>query len=69
VEARRGASAYEPEEAPRAIREAVEMGLHAVGIYARVTKGGHVVIIHDGDLARVAGESPRASERGRIGRA
>lgn len=62
VVAHRGASAYEPENTLRAIRRAVEMGAHAVEVDARVTKDGHVVIVHDEDLARVAGVQRRVSE-------
>lgn len=62
VVAHRGASAYEPENTLRAVRRAVEMGAHAVEVDARVTRDGHVVVVHDEDLARVAGVPRRVAE-------
>uniref|UniRef100_A0A7J3X7A5 Glycerophosphodiester phosphodiesterase n=1 Tax=Thermofilum pendens TaxID=2269 RepID=A0A7J3X7A5_THEPE len=44
------------------MRRAIEVGAHAVEVDARVTKDGDVVIVHDEDLARVAGVPRRVSE-------
>ncbi|RLG46262.1 MAG: glycerophosphodiester phosphodiesterase, partial [Thermoproteota archaeon] len=58
----RGASAYEPENTVRSIRRAFEMGADAVEVDARVSKDGHVVIIHDETVDRTTNGTGLVSE-------
>ncbi len=62
IVAHRGASAYEPENTIRSIRRAFEMGADAVEVDARISKDGHVVIIHDETVDRTTNGSGRVSE-------
>jgi len=62
VVAHRGASAYEPENTIRSIRRAFELGADAVEVDARVSKDGHVVIIHDETVDRTTDGTGMVSE-------
>ncbi len=57
--AHRGASAYEPENTLRAFERAIEMGATMLELDVYVSGDGHVVVSHDADLSRVAGEPAR----------
>lgn len=52
IVAHRGASAYEPENTLRAVRRALEMGADAVEVDVRLTRDGHIVVIHDATVDR-----------------
>ncbi len=58
----RGASAHEPENTLRSIRRAFEVGADAVEVDARVSKDGHVVIIHDKTVDRTTNGTGLVSE-------
>ncbi len=60
--AHRGASAYEPENTLRAFRRAVEMGADMIELDLRMSADGHLVVIHDEDVARVTGEPGSVAE-------
>ena len=48
----RGAMGLEPENTLRSFRRAVEEGANAVELDLRLTSDGHLVILHDADVAR-----------------
>lgn len=48
----RGARAYEPENSLRSFKRAVELGVDAVELDVRRSKGGELVVIHDADVKR-----------------
>jgi glycerophosphoryl diester phosphodiesterase len=60
--AHRGASAYEPENTLRAFRRAVELGADMIEFDVRLSLDGHLVVIHDEDVARVTGEPGLVAE-------
>lgn len=47
VIAHRGASAYEPENTLRAVERALELGADLIELDVRLSRDGHVVVIHD----------------------
>lgn len=51
----RGASSLAPENTLRAFELAIEHGLDFAELDAHLSRDGQVVVIHDGDLSRVAG--------------
>ena len=61
--AHRGASHDAPENTLAAVRLAWEQGADAVEIDVRLSKDGHIVVLHDDDTRRVAGVNRKASER------
>jgi glycerophosphoryl diester phosphodiesterase len=60
--AHRGASAVAPENSLAAMRAARAAGADAVEIDVRLCRGGEVVVVHDADVARVAGRPGRVAE-------
>jgi glycerophosphoryl diester phosphodiesterase len=54
--AHRGASAYEPENTSRAFERAIEMGATLLELDVRLSGDGHVVVIHDENLSRLAND-------------
>jgi glycerophosphoryl diester phosphodiesterase len=50
--AHRGASDHEPENTLRAFRRAIELGADKVELDVRLSRDGHVVVIHDQDVSR-----------------
>jgi glycerophosphoryl diester phosphodiesterase len=56
VTAHRGASLRAPENTLAAFREAAEAGADYVELDVQRTRDGHIVVIHDGDLMRLAGD-------------
>ena len=48
----RGAMGLEPENTLRSFRRAVEDGADAIELDLRLSADGHLVILHDGDVAR-----------------
>jgi len=48
----RGAAGLEPENTLRSVRKAIELGVDQVEIDVRVTKDGHLVIMHDETVDR-----------------
>jgi len=50
--AHRGASAYEPENTPRAFERAIEMGATMLELDVHLSRDGHLVVVHDADLSR-----------------
>jgi glycerophosphoryl diester phosphodiesterase len=57
--AHRGASAYEPENTLRAFERAIAMGATMLELDVYLSGDDHVVVSHDADLSRVAGEPAR----------
>jgi len=62
IMAHRGASAVAPENTIAAIRAAMEAGAHWVEIDVQETADDEIVIIHDGDLKKIAGRPIRVAE-------
>ena len=62
VTAHRGASMRAPENSLAAFREAYEAGTHYVELDVQRTRDGAIVVIHDGDLMRMAGDPRKVSE-------
>ncbi|WP_226576190.1 glycerophosphodiester phosphodiesterase [Acuticoccus sediminis] len=62
IVAHRGASATHRENSPASWRAAVAAGADAVESDVRITADGHVVCIHDADLARLAGRPDRVAD-------
>jgi len=62
VIAHRGASAYAPENTLAAFRKAVEMGADYFELDCRLSKDSEVIILHDADLERVAGQKTAAAD-------
>lgn len=60
--AHRGASAYEPENTCRAVKRALEMGVDAVEVDVRLSKDGHIVVIHDATVDRTTDEKGRVAD-------
>jgi glycerophosphoryl diester phosphodiesterase len=58
----RGASALAPENTLRAFEVAIDHGLDMAELDVRLSRDGQLVVIHDADLARVAGQSSRVAE-------
>ena len=50
--AHRGASGYEPENTLRSVKKAIELGADMVEVDVRVSRDGHMVVIHDARLER-----------------
>ena len=59
VTAHRGSSARAPENTLSAVREAITDGADFAEIDVQTTADGQVVVFHDGDLMRMAGDSRR----------
>jgi glycerophosphoryl diester phosphodiesterase len=59
VTAHRGSSARAPENTLSALREAISDGADFAEIDVQTTAEGEVVVFHDGDLMRMAGDSRR----------
>ncbi len=55
--AHRGASDHEPENTLRAFRRAIELGADKVELDVRLSRDGHVVVIHDKDVSRTTNGS------------
>lgn len=62
VIAHRGASAHAPENTLPAFLLAVEQGAHAIELDAKLTRDGHVVVIHDQTVYRTTGETGKVRE-------
>jgi glycerophosphoryl diester phosphodiesterase len=62
VIAHRGASAYAPENTLASFSKAIELKADWLELDVQLTKDGQVVVIHDGDLERVAGIKKRVDE-------
>ncbi len=62
IVAHRGCSAVAPENTLAAIRRAVEAGADGIEVDVRLTRDGAVVLLHDPDLLRTAGD-PRPVAR------
>jgi len=62
VIAHRGASAHAPENSLAAIELAIEQGADWVEIDVQQTADGHIAVIHDSDLMKVAGVPLRVRE-------
>lgn len=60
--AHRGASEDAPENTLAAFRLAWEQGADAIELDLRMTRDGHIAVLHDADLRRVAGDSRRIAE-------
>ena len=60
--AHRGASADAPENTVSALRLGYAQGAHGGEVDVHLTKDGHVVVIHDPDLRRVAGADARVAD-------
>jgi glycerophosphoryl diester phosphodiesterase len=56
VTAHRGASLHAPENSMAAFREAYEAGADFVELDVQRTRDGAIVVVHDGDLLRMAGD-------------
>jgi len=50
--AHRGASAYEPENTLRSVEKALELGADMVEVDVRVSRDGHIVVMHDAVVDR-----------------
>ena len=59
VTAHRGSSARAPENTLSAVRQAITDGADFAEIDVQTTADGEVVVLHDGDLMRMAGDSRR----------
>jgi len=59
--AHRGASAYEPENTLRAFERAIQMGATMLELDVHLSRDGHLVVIHDADLSRIAHKPWRVS--------
>ena len=57
--AHRGASAYEPENTLRAFERAIEMGATMIELDVHLSRDGHLIVIHDADLSRLANDDRR----------
>ena len=62
VTAHRGSSARAPENTLSAVREAITDGADFAEIDVQTTAEGEVVVFHDGDLMRMAGDSRRLKD-------
>ncbi|WP_397570698.1 glycerophosphodiester phosphodiesterase family protein [Schlesneria sp. T3-172] len=62
VTAHRGSAAHAPENTLAAIQRAIDIGADYTEIDVHQTKDGVVVLLHDRDLRRVAGDSRRLSQ-------
>lgn len=60
--AHRGASAYEPENTLRAFARAIDMGATLIELDVHLSRDGHLVVIHDADLARTTTGTGRVSD-------
>lgn len=58
----RGAAGSELENTLASIKRAMDMGIYAIEIDVRKTKDGQLVVCHDADLLRTAGDSRRLSD-------
>ena len=59
VVAHRGSSSLAPENTLASFRQAIEDGADAVELDVRLTRDGHVVVIHDRELRRTTGNRGR----------
>jgi glycerophosphoryl diester phosphodiesterase len=62
VTAHRGASLRAPENSMSAFREAYEAGTDFVELDVQRTRDGAIVVIHDGDLLRMAGDARKVKD-------
>jgi glycerophosphoryl diester phosphodiesterase len=62
VTAHRGASLRAPENSMAAFREAYEAGTDFVELDVQRTRDGAIVVIHDGDLLRMAGDARKVKD-------
>ena len=62
VTGHRGAAGLEPENTLRAVRRAMELGVDQVEIDVRLTRDGHLVVIHDEKVDRTTNGHGRVSE-------
>jgi glycerophosphoryl diester phosphodiesterase len=60
--AHRGASGYAPENTLAAIRKAIELGCRMIELDVRLSADELPVVIHDGTLARTAGDPRRVNQ-------
>ncbi|MGD2206468.1 MAG: glycerophosphodiester phosphodiesterase family protein [Anaerolineae bacterium] len=60
--AHRGASAYEPENTLRAFERAIDMGATMLELDVHLSRDGHVIVIHDADLARTTNGTGRIAD-------
>lgn len=60
--AHRGASAERPENTLLAFDRAIEIGVNAIETDIRVTRDGHVIVVHDERASRMAGVPARWAE-------
>jgi len=62
VTAHRGASLRAPENSMSAFREAYEAGTDFIELDVQRTRDGAIVVIHDGDLLRMAGDARKVKD-------
>ena len=62
VTGHRGAAGLEPENTLRSIRKAIELGVDRVEIDVRVTRDGHLVVIHDEAVDRTTNGHGRVKD-------
>ena len=62
ITAHRGASAVAPENTRAAFQAAIDAGADAIELDVRLTADGAVVVFHDSDFRRVAGDARRVVE-------
>jgi glycerophosphoryl diester phosphodiesterase len=62
IMAHRGASAMAPENTIAAVRAAIAAGAHWVEIDVQETVDGEIVVIHDSDLKKIAGQPIKIAE-------
>ena len=62
ITAHRGASAVAPENTPAAFQAAIDAGADTIELDVRLTADGAVVVFHDSDFRRVAGDARRVVE-------
>lgn len=61
--AHRGASAYEPENTLRSFKRAVEMGADMLELDVRLSRDGHLIVMHDENLDRTTNGIGPAREK------
>ena len=62
ITAHRGASLRAPENSLPAFRDAMSAGAHFIELDVQRTRDGAIVVVHDGDLMRMAGDPRRVGE-------
>ncbi|HEX9208745.1 MAG TPA: glycerophosphodiester phosphodiesterase family protein [Steroidobacteraceae bacterium] len=62
VTAHRGASLHAPENSLAAFREAIAAGADCIELDVQRTRDGAIVVVHDGDLMRMAGDPRKVAD-------